>query len=578
MRLLHTLSGSPKNATAIIIAIAFMLALVSCDKSEAEKERDNSFTPDAGIIINSDAGTKQGEIIGVYQYPENPAEQLRTALDSDVNSRGLSMKIGGVETIEFESREYSQIRVDFSDGSENVCLISFFNKHLEYDWDESLDGRDNPSFTMAFKDHGNSRDMITLLTSVIKYLAPDLSIEEAERLAARQDATISTDGYAQPSDIGGYQVQAQYTNPLVFAATPEFEAKLGVRIRALKQIWRGAIDTRNCQEMITAQDYELLSTNFYFGDEGNHPDIVYADFIVKNTWRDQSYIHGETWVVVDIESMTGQQYSTTLDTWAFPDAYEFGVGQRYTLFIGLNYSRGIRGGIRYAVERSESEDFNSRGEQHPLDYPTDAWYDRLWRVEPEGDGTIYNVYFILQSQTWGESFAALEGHGIGETQWPGSSPGWEGYTFVGWYDNPSLEGEPYTKDTPIYQDTDLYAKWKYSGSGGTWPRARRGEIEGIRDAETLSTGQKQTITAIGYNMNLEAPREQRFRWYPVTWRLSDGTNGSFLNEAPFRAELTIGGKGDGRLCISYVEEIYDGTYWQETGQKREVEEVAFRVD
>jgi hypothetical protein len=64
----------------------------------------------------------------------------------------------------------------------------------------------------------------------------------------------------------------------------------------------------------------------------------------------------------------------------------------------------------------------------------------------------------------------------------------------------------------------------------------------------------------------------------VTWRLSDGTSGNFSDEAPFQAELTFGGKGDGWLYLTYVEEVYDGTYWQETGQVREVEEVVFRVD
>jgi hypothetical protein len=360
---------------------------------------------------------------------------------------------------------------------------------------------------------------------------------------------------------------------------------MGVNVRALKQLWRGAIDTRNCSELSTSEDYKRLTANYRFRDAENHPDIVYADFIVKNTWRDQSGVHGETWVVVDMESMTGERYSITLDTWVFPYPYEFGVGQRYTLFIELRYTSGIRGGIRYAVQQSESEEFNSRGEQHPLDYPAADWYDagdwyghRWRRVEPEGEGTIYNVYFVLQSQTWGEAFAALEGHGIGETQWPGSSPEWEGYTFADWYDNPNLEGEPYTKDTPIYKDTRLYARWNYTGSGGVWPRAHRGAIGGIRDGDTLSAGQTLPLTASGYNMGLESPREQRFRWYPVTWRLSDGASGNFSDEAPFQAELTIGDKGDGRLYITYVEEVYDGTYWQETGQVREVEERAFRVD
>ena len=153
-----------------------------------------------------------------------------------------------------------------------------------------------------------------------------------------------------------------------------------------------------------------------------------------------------------------------------------------------------------------------------------------------------------------------------------------GYTFIGWYDNTDWNGEPYTKDTPIYQDTHLYARWKYIGSGGTWPRAHRGDIQGIDEGGSLSAGQKLTITASGYNMNLESPREQRFRWIPVTWRLSDGTSGSFSNEAPFQSALSLDSIGEQRLYITYLEEVFDGVDWQATDQLHEVEEVIFRVD
>lgn len=95
-------------------------------------------------------------------------------------------------------------------------------------------------------------------------------------------------------------------------------------------------------------------------------------------WQDQSYLHGETWVVVDVESMTGKKYSLCLDTWEYPNAYEFGVGQQYTLFIRLNFN----GGIIYAVQQSESEQFNSRGEVQPIDYPIVDWENPVRRIKP----------------------------------------------------------------------------------------------------------------------------------------------------------------------------------------------------
>ncbi len=572
--------GGLKSAIALVLVIAISLSLVSCENQEKVKD-DKNFTVIEENSVDSVEEEKSyvPQIIGDYKYPEKPADELRKALLNDVARRGLPMKIGNVEKVEFDEKECTLIKIDLPDSKDNMCIITFINKYLNYSYSDSLDENDNPSFTMAFKDPDNSQDMVMVLTSVILCLSPELSAEEAQRLAERQDTTISTDGYSQPSDIGGYQVQAQYTNPHVFAQTPDFDAKLGVKVRALKQIWRRAIDVGKCVKMETPADYDYLTAQYYSWDEGKYPEMVYADFIVKNTWRDQSYIHGETWVVVEVESMTGEKFSISLDTWAFPNTYEFGVGQQYTLFIGLKYTSGVSGGIMYAVQKSESEQFNLRGEQHPLDYPTEAWYDhnRLRRVEPKGDGTIYNVYFVLQSQTWGESFAALEGHGIGDAQWPGSDPEWDDYTFVGWYDNTEFNGKPYTKDKPIYKDTYLYAKWKYTGPGGIWPRVHRGIIGGIENSSSLTVGQELNITVSGYNMDLQAPKEQRFRWKPISWRLSDKASGNFSDAAPFQAKLSLNNAGEKRLFITYSEEIYDGYGWQKTGQQREVEEVTLNV-
>ena len=548
---------------AFVTTLSLVVILASCET----KKESESPAPSTGNEVNSVMDEKS-EIIGDFQYPENPAEQLKSALESDINERGLPMEISDVENIDFDGKESTQIVITFSDSNKNMCVISFTNKYLDYGNEESLDGRDNPSFIMAFKDQDNSQDMITVLTSVIKYLSPNLSLKEAERLATKQDETISTDGYSMPQDIGGYQVQARYTNPHVYFRVQDFEAKLGVEVTALKQIW-GTVDTRLCKELITSQDYKLLTERYV--EEKEQLELVYADFIVKNVWQQQSYLHGETWETVDVESTTGERYSLNVDTMR-PFVYEFVVGQRYTLYIWPKYSRRII----YAIPRSELTQLNSRGELQPIDYPTDDWRNPVVRIEPDGEGIIYDVCFVLKSQPFGDRYAALEGHGIGEKQWP-NDPGREGYTFAGWYDNADWNGNPYTKDTPIYQDTYLYAKWKYIGSSGVWPRAHRGDIQGVDEGSSLSVGQKLTITASGYNMNLESPKDQRFRWMPETWRLSDGTSGSFSSEAPFQASLSLNNKGEMRLYITYLEEIFDGIDWQETGQLHEVEEVMFRI-
>jgi len=543
-----------KKFFAFIAMFASMLILASCVENGYEQEELIT-----GIAEN---------IVGDFQYPENPAKELRNTLENDINERGLPVIIGEIENIVFDNREYSQIMVDFTE-SDNIGVISFLNGHLNYDWDVLPDGSANPSFTIAFQDHDNYQDMIMLLTSVIRYVSPDLSLDEAERLAIMQDRTISIDGYSQPLDIGGYQIHSRNTNPHIFLNTPHFDAKLGVEVRAISQLWDVVFDTVDFHQLTGSDDYHLLDISFW--DEERHPTGVYGDFIVKNTWQYFCWRHGCTAVTVDVESMSGRRFSFGFDTtrW-FRNPYEFGVGQKYTLFIDLQFEQGIV----YAVQRSESMDFNSRGQAQSIDALTMDFIDSV-RVWPEEyDGTPLDVYFMTYAFGPMCIFTVLEGHGLGgETVWPTEryNPIREDYTFHGWFNNPDFAGEPYTNETPIHQETNLFPKWIYSGPGGIWPRAYRGIIHGI-DENNLSAGQNLTITAEGYNMNLDAPEDKRFRWMPISWRLSDGTGGYFTSEIPFQANIPFGSVGEQGLYITYLEEVFDRITWQKTGQTREVRE------
>lgn len=214
----------------------------------------------------------------------------------------------------------------------------------------------------------------------------------------------------------------------------------------------------------------------------------------------------------------------------------------------------------------------------PLEY-TNIDFQAI-RVEPKGDGIVFNIGFTLNKKPMGGAggvpCAALEGHGIGREQWP-ADPVRPDYTFVGWYDNEERTGEPYTMNTPIYQDTSLYAQWKYSGPGGYWPRARRGILHGMEEGGSYNVGQSISITADGYNMHLTRPNDQRFRWMPVGWRVADVSDGSFSTDAPFTATISVGAVGKYTLYISYREEIFDGVNWQETGQTHEAPELSFQV-
>ncbi len=117
----------------------------------------------------------------VYKYPDNPVTELRDFFENDIIERGLPLKIGNVERVDWNGQERMEFMLNFTNDSENACVISFALKSSDYDY--SLNGRDNPSFTIAFKDPYKSHDMTMVLTSVLLYLSPDLDVKEAEQLA-----------------------------------------------------------------------------------------------------------------------------------------------------------------------------------------------------------------------------------------------------------------------------------------------------------------------------------------------------------------------------------------------------------
>lgn len=567
--------GTPKKVAAFVMVFAMTFLLVSCISSETKKESgDNSTKGTECGEISASNEKSGGGAIGDFQYPENPAEELHNYLKNTITNHNLSIDVGDVKKVVFDSMERAEFMLRFTD-SDNMCVIFFNLKHLNYDFDYSLDGNDNPSFTMAFKDPDNTQDMITVLTLVLRYVSPDLSEGKARGLAENQDATISIDGYSQPLDIGGYQVETRYTYPHRFVHTQIFDSKIGVEITALKQIW-GKFDTLGCQELKNRQDYHALTPEYMPSEDDYQMKTVYADFIIKNVWNHEERVHGDYWTVIDVESMDGTLYTLRLETMHMLMNYEFGVGQKYTLYIQTGSSYGAT--IAYAIQQTTSSTPNYRGESQPIDYPNQDWEESEYRIEPDGSDTVYNVCFNLVVQgTIGDTYTVLEGHGVGKKQWP-HDPSRNGYKFIGWYDNEERTGNPYIMDTPIYHDTDLYAKWKYVGEGGIWPRAHHGDIHGIDEGVSLSVGQKLTITASGYNLHLEASEDQRFRWTPKAWRLSDETTGKFMSKAPFQAIVALEHEGEQRLYITYFEEIFDGTGWQGTGQSREVEERTFTVE
>jgi hypothetical protein len=307
-----------KHLSIIAMLIILSLLFASCSSKKADYVDDGIGNID--LTDNSGSGADSG----TYVYPDNPAEALRSYLQNEAKVRGLRLEVGDIRKTgeSYESR--TEFRVDFADSSDNAFVISFRTNDYFI-----LDGKPNPSFTIAFKDPDNSQDMVAVLASVIKYVSPDLSLKEAEALAVSQDATLGIDGYAQPQDIGGYQVQARYTNPAVFIATSGFEAKLGVTVTAIKQAW-GDFNASGCQKLTSNQDYRVIAPQYAPWEDDYQNKTVYADFIVKNVWHYDEWVHGDYWTEVDVESLDGNKYTLRLETMRMTADYEFGVGQQYT--------------------------------------------------------------------------------------------------------------------------------------------------------------------------------------------------------------------------------------------------------
>lgn len=325
-----------KYLSVIAVTLVLTFVFTSCSNKKADYVDEGTanidFTNSGGSDTDS---TKYGGLYGAYIYPDNPAEELRSYLENDIMERGLPLEIGDINSAKWDGEEREEFLINFK-NNKNVCAVSFVVTYYEYGY--PLSGSDNPSFTIAFKDPENSQDMITVLTSVIMYLSPDLGLQEAERLSIEQDDTLSIDGYSIPKDIGGYQIQSHYTNPHDYFTTKDFTAKFGVSVKALKQIWGGEIDMNQCQKLSTAVDFRVLDDpQSLVNDDRTTSRVVYADFTVKDWWEDQEPIHGDFTTFVTVESPYGEEYLLILDYMRMP--YEFGIGEKYKLFINYHYGK-----------------------------------------------------------------------------------------------------------------------------------------------------------------------------------------------------------------------------------------------
>lgn len=325
-----------KKGAALLLASLLLLCTGCFGNGDG-----NSFTPleSSSTILNSGVDTGGSTIqpqalYGDFVYPDNPLDDLKNYLAADIENRGLPLRLG--DTMEHtESWANAMLFTAYFTDHHNACVFSFASNNA-YGMNDfyAVDGKDNPSFTIALKDPDNAEDMVLILTSVIMYLSPGTSESEAQQLAMGLDDSITVDGYSIPKDIGGYQVQAHYTNPHAFFSTPEFLSQYGVSVYALKYIWGRGIDLSIYTEMTSETDYAILSNM-------NSPNAgtVYGEFTVVDWWYHYEPVHGDPYLYVIACSPYGTEYRLMVNPLQNP--YEFGIGEEYILVVGYYHQPTI---------------------------------------------------------------------------------------------------------------------------------------------------------------------------------------------------------------------------------------------
>lgn len=274
-----------KKLVLLAMAAGFMYLLTACG---------NHVKDDGSIQVN-------------YDYPDNPALELRGFLEKNIIKHDLPLTLSDIEEVKVDGEERRQFVIYFTYGKDNACTISFITKESYYSYEQYE--QNNPSFTLAFKEPDNQHDMGVVLTSIILYLAPDLSWQEAESLAV--------DGCSSPLDIGGYQVQAHYANK--------------VSVTALKQIWGGELNLSEYRKLTAPEEFWVLDDYESWRVVVDESTAVYADFAVKDWWQYEDSLHGNIVTMLTVESVHGTEYTLSLDTMRAP--YEFAIGKKYTLYI-----------------------------------------------------------------------------------------------------------------------------------------------------------------------------------------------------------------------------------------------------
>jgi hypothetical protein len=105
------------------------------------------------------------------------------------------------------------------------------------------------------------------------------------------------------------------------------------------------------------------------------------------------------------------------------------------------------------------------------------------------------------------------------------------------------------------------------------PASSENQITGISSDTAYTTETKITITAVGAGMDNTSPKSGDVRYVPVNWKVLETRT---WDGAPYTATFRMGKGGDYTLTVTFVQQKFDGSSWQNTGEQA-TKQVNFHV-
>lgn len=304
----------------VLLLTALLLFCTGCFGGETDDLEVQIFEGDP----SGQEAPPPGEVIS-YTYPADPPKALKNSLDKAAG--GVDFTAGEIRTWSDVYGERLEIPIYWRGEREHATLISFYiPEDIVYD-DARATGRE-ASFTIAFIDPEAMEDMITLAIPVLQHIDPGLGWDGALSIVENLLDTLTVDGFGDPVEVGGYQIQLHYTNPHIYFKSRDFTASMGLRVTALGSIW-GEFSTTGYPEMTP----ELYAA----GGRDDNPTHVRVTGTVTEWYKKPDY-YGTIETFVTVEYGDGNICELRMNYQNSP--YELALGSRYEFFVMLNHPRG----------------------------------------------------------------------------------------------------------------------------------------------------------------------------------------------------------------------------------------------